>query len=216
MIKINNLYKSFEKKPVLIDVSLEILKNEIVAIQGPSGAGKTTLLKSIGLLDSIDSGTILFKNQKIHLFNETQQSKFRNKEIGFVFQFHNLLTEFTAIENIFLPALIAGTTEKKAKKKACELLEILNMIERKDHKPDELSGGEQQRIAVARALINSPSIILADEPSGNLDSKNADELHNLFLKLNKEINQTFLVITHNNNLANLANRKIEMKDGKII
>tara|TARA_B100001540_G_scaffold261724_1_gene240845 strand:- start:383 stop:1033 length:651 start_codon:yes stop_codon:yes gene_type:complete len=216
MIKAKNIYYSYGELEVLKGVNLDIKKGEFVSIVGASGAGKTTLLQLLGGLEKIQKGTIVINNNNLDLLTENSLANFRNQEIGFVFQFHNLLTEFTALENIFLPALIAGNTEKKAKKKAYELLETLNMIERKDHKPDELSGGEQQRIAVARALINSPSIILADEPSGNLDSKNADELHNLFLKLNKEINQTFLVITHNNNLANLANRKIEMKDGKII
>ena len=216
MIKAKNIYYSYGELEVLKGVNLDIKKGEFVSIVGASGAGKTTLLQLLGGLEKIQKGTIVVNNNNLDLLTENSLANFRNQEIGFVFQFHNLLTEFTALENIFLPALIAGTTEKKAKKKACELLETLNMIERKDHKPDELSGGEQQRIAVARALINSPSIILADEPSGNLDSKNADELHNLFLRLNKEMNQTFLVITHNNKLADLANRKIEMKDGKII
>ncbi len=216
MIKAKDIYYSYGELEVLKGVNLDIKKGEFVSIVGASGAGKTTLLQLLGGLEKIQKGTIVINNNNLDLLTENSLANFRNQEIGFVFQFHNLLTEFTALENIFLPALIAGNTEKKAKKKAYELLETLNMIERKDHKPDELSGGEQQRIAVARALINSPSIILADEPSGNLDSKNADELHNLFLRLNKEMNQTFLVITHNNKLANLANRKIEMKDGKII
>ena len=216
MIKINNLYKSFEKKPVLIDVSIEILKNEIVAIQGPSGAGKTTLLKSIGLLDSIDSGTILFKNQKIHLFNETQQSKFRNKEIGFVFQFHNLLPEFSSLENICIPYLIQSNNFKHAEKKANKLMESLNILHKKNSKPNELSGGEQQRVAIARALINSPNLILADEPTGNLDSAQSEEMFKLFKKISNKYCTTFLIITHNNKLAKMCDRIINIKDGQII
>ena len=216
MIKAKDIYYSYGELEVLKEVNLDVKKGEFVSIVGASGAGKTTFLQLLGGLEKIQKGTIEINGNNLDALSENSLANFRNQEIGFVFQFHNLLTEFTALENIFLPALIAGKSEKKAKQKAYELLETLNMIERKNHKPDELSGGEQQRIAVARALINSPSIILADEPSGNLDSRNANELHNLFLRLNKEMNQTFLVITHNNNLANLANRKIEMKDGKII
>ena len=216
MIKINNLYKSFEKKPVLIDVSIEILKNEIVAIQGPSGAGKTTLLKSIGLLDSIDSGTILFKNQKIHLFNETEQSKFRNKEIGFVFQFHNLLPEFSSLENICIPYLIQSNNFQHAEKKANKLMESLNILHKKNSKPNELSGGEQQRVAIARALINSPNLILADEPTGNLDSAQSEEMFKLFKEISNKYCTTFLIITHNNKLAKMCDRIINIKDGHII
>jgi len=216
MIKINNLYKSFEKKPVLIDVSIEILKNEIVAIQGPSGAGKTTLLKSIGLLDSIDSGTIIFENQKIHLFNETQQSKFRNKKIGFVFQFHNLLPEFSSLENICIPYLIHNNNFKHAEKKAMKLMESLNILHKKNSKPNELSGGEQQRVAIARALINSPNLILADEPTGNLDSAQSEEMFKLFKKISNKYCTTFLIITHNNRLAKMCDRIISIKDGQII
>ncbi|RPG59982.1 MAG: ABC transporter ATP-binding protein [Flavobacteriales bacterium TMED191] len=216
MIKINNLYKSFEKKPVLIDVSIEILKNEIVAIQGPSGAGKTTLLKSIGLLDSIDSGTILFENQEIHLFNEIQQSKFRNKEIGFVFQFHNLLPEFSSLENICIPYLIHNNNFKHAEQKAKKLMESLNILHKKNSKPNELSGGEQQRVAIARALINSPNLILADEPTGNLDSAQSEEMFKLFKKISNKYCTTFLIITHNNKLAKMCDRIINIKDGQII
>lgn len=216
MIKINNLYKSFEKKPVLIDVSIEILKNEIIAIQGPSGAGKTTLLKSIGLLDSIDSGTILFENQEIHLFNEIQQSKFRNKEIGFVFQFHNLLPEFSSLENICIPYLIHNNNFKHAEQKAKKLMESLNILHKKNSKPNELSGGEQQRVAIARALINSPNLILADEPTGNLDSAQSEEMFKLFKKISNKYCTTFLIITHNNKLAKMCDRIINIKDGQII
>ena len=216
MIKANNLYYSYEDVEVLKGISLDIKKGEFVSITGPSGAGKTTLLHLLGTLDKARSGSIKINNKDLNNLSEKELSKFRNNEIGFVFQFHNLLVEFNALENVFLPALIKGLNKKDAEKKALELLEILGLSNRINHKPDELSGGEQQRVAVARALINSPSIILADEPSGNLDSKNAEDLQNLFIKLNKEFNQTFIVITHNNNFAKLADRMLKMKDGKII
>ena len=216
MIKANNLYYSYEDVEVLKGISLDIKKGEFVSITGPSGAGKTTLLHLLGTLDKAKSGSIKINNKDLNDLSEKELSKFRNNEIGFVFQFHNLLVEFNALENVFLPALIKGLNKKDAEKKALELLEILGLSNRINHKPDELSGGEQQRVAVARALINSPSIILADEPSGNLDSKNAEDLQNLFIKLNKEFNQTFIVITHNNNFAKLADRMLKMKDGKII
>ena len=216
MIRANNIHYSYGNLEVLKGVNLHIKKGEFVSIVGASGAGKTTLLQLLGTLDKIQEGSLVINGRETHNLSEKEISLFRNKEIGFVFQFHNLLAEFTALENVCLPAYIAGTSKKKAKEKGKELLNLLGLENRKNHKPDELSGGEQQRVAVARALINSPSIILADEPSGNLDSKNADELHNLFLKLNKEIQQTFVIITHNNTLANLASKKLEMKDGKII
>ena len=216
MIRANNIHYSYGNLEVLKGVNLHIKKGEFVSIVGASGAGKTTLLQLLGTLDKIQEGSLVINGRETHNLSEKEIALFRNKEIGFVFQFHNLLAEFTALENVCLPAYIAGISKKKAKEKGKELLNLLGLENRKNHKPDELSGGEQQRVAVARSLINSPSIILADEPSGNLDSKNADELHNLFLKLNKEIQQTFVIITHNNTLANLASRKLEMKDGKII
>lgn len=216
MIKANNIQYSYGKLEVLKGVNLHIKKGEFVSITGTSGAGKTTLLQLLGTLDKIQKGSLIINNKEVNTLSQKELASFRNKEIGFVFQFHNLLVEFTALENVCLPAFIGGTDKKKAEQKGLELLALLGLTDRANHKPDELSGGEQQRVAVARALINSPSIILADEPSGNLDSKNAEELHNLFLKLNKELGQTFVIITHNKELANLGSRKLEMKDGKII
>jgi lipoprotein-releasing system ATP-binding protein len=216
MIKANNIQYAYGNLEVLKGVDLHIRKGEFVSITGASGAGKTTLLQLLGTLDDVQIGSLTINNKEVNTLNQKELANFRNKEIGFVFQFHNLLVEFTALENICLPAFIAGTDRKKAEEKGIELLALLGLSDRAHHKPDELSGGEQQRVAVARALINSPSIILADEPSGNLDSKNAEELHNLFLKLNKELGQTFVIITHNKELANLGSRKLEMKDGKII
>ncbi|MDC0204510.1 ABC transporter ATP-binding protein [Flavobacteriales bacterium] len=216
MIKVNNIHYSYGDLEVLKGVNLHIKNGEFVSIVGASGAGKTTLLQLLGALDSVQIGSIEINGRQLNSLSEKDLAIFRNQEIGFVFQFHNLLAEFTALENVCLPAFLAGTHKKEAESKGEELLNLLGLGDRKNHKPDELSGGEQQRVAVARALINSPAIILADEPSGNLDSKNADELHNLFLKLNKEMEQTFVVITHNNTLANLASRKLEMQDGKII
>ena len=216
MIKANNIHYSYGKLEVLKGVDLHIKKGEFVSIVGASGAGKTTLLQLLGTLDNVQAGSLIINNKKVNNLSQKELAKFRNKEIGFVFQFHNLLVEFTALENVCLPAFIAGTNRKTAEEKGLALLKLLGLSDRASHKPDELSGGEQQRVAVARALINSPSIVLADEPSGNLDSKNADELHNLFLKLNKDLGQTFVIITHNTALANLGRRKLEMKDGKII
>ena len=216
MITANNIYYSYDDLEVLKGVDLNIQQGEFISIVGASGAGKSTLLQLLGTLDKIQEGSLVINGRETKDLSEKEVSKFRNKEIGFVFQFHNLLNEFTALENVCLPAYLNGTTKKAAKKKGLELLNLLNLSSRTEHKPDELSGGEQQRVAVARALINSPSILLADEPSGNLDSKNADELHQLFLKLNKEISQTIVIITHNKELAQLAQRKLEIKDGKII
>ena len=216
MINAKNIQYSYGNLKVLKGVNLHINKGEFVSITGASGAGKTTLLQLLGTLDDVQTGSLTINNKEVNTLNQKELANFRNKEIGFVFQFHNLLVEFTALENICLPAFIAGTDRKKAEEKGLELLALLGLSDRANHKPNELSGGEQQRVAVARAFINSPSIILADEPSGNLDSKNADELHNLFLKLNKDLGQTFVIITHNKALANLGSRKIEMKDGKII
>ena len=216
MINAKNIQYSYGNLKVLKGDNLNINKGEFVSITGASGAGKTTLLQLLGTLDDVQTGSLTINNKEVNTLNQKELANFRNKEIGFVFQFHNLLVEFTALENICLPAFISGIDRKKAEEKGLELLALLGLSNRADHKPDELSGGEQQRVAVARALINSPSIILADEPSGNLDSKNATELHNLFLKLNKELGQTFVIITHNKELANLGSRKLEMKDGKII
>jgi len=216
MILAKNIHYSYDKLEVLKGVDLNIKQGEFVSITGASGAGKTTLLQLLGTLDDVQKGSLTINNKEVNTLSQKELSSFRNKEIGFVFQFHNLLVEFTALENVCLPAFIAGTARKSAEKRGLELLALLGLSERANHKPDELSGGEQQRVAVARALINSPSIILADEPSGNLDSKNAEELHNLFLKLNKELGQTFVIITHNKELANLGSRKLEIKDGKII
>ena len=216
MIKANNIQYAYGNLEVLKGVNLHIKKGEFVSIVGASGAGKTTLLQLLGTLDDVQVGSLTINNKEVNKLSQKELAKFRNKEIGFVFQFHNLLVEFTALENVCLPAFIAGTDRKKAEEKGLALLELLGLSNRANHKPDELSGGEQQRVAVARALINSPAIVLADEPSGNLDSKNADELHNLFLKLNKDLGQTFVIITHNKALANLGSRKLEMKDGKII
>lgn len=216
MINAKNIHYSYGDLQVLKGVSLEIKKGDFVGIVGASGAGKTTLLHILGTLDKPEKGSLAINNQEIKNLSSKEIAKFRNKEIGFVFQFHNLLNEFTALENICLPAYLNGTAKEDAEKKGLALLKMLNLTKRAHHKPDELSGGEQQRIAVARALINSPSILLADEPSGNLDSMNADELHKVLLKLNKETSQTIIVITHNKKLAQLTNRVLEIKDGKII
>ena len=216
MIKTSNLKYSYGNLEVLKGVDLHIKRGEFVSIVGASGAGKTTLLQLLGTLDDVQTGSLVINNREVNTLSQKELASFRNKEIGFVFQFHNLLVEFTALENVCLPAFIAGTDRKSAEQKGLKLLALLGLANRANHKPDELSGGEQQRVAVARALINSPSIILADEPSGNLDSKNAEELHNLFLKLNKNLKQTFVIITHNKDLANLGSRILEMKDGKII
>ena len=216
MIKALNIQKSFGDLRVLKGVNLEVEEGEVISIVGASGAGKTTLLQILGTLDETDSGELSINQQEVCKLKDKELSSFRNQTIGFVFQFHNLLAEFTALENICLPAFIAGTSKKQAEKRAKELLELLKLSNRIDHKPNELSGGEQQRVAVARALINSPAVVLADEPSGNLDSQNADELHKLFFQLNKELGQTFIIVTHNQKLADMAHRKLVMKDGVIV
>ncbi|MDC0909257.1 ABC transporter ATP-binding protein [Flavobacteriales bacterium] len=216
MIRAKNIHFSYDKLNVLNGVNLDIKKGDFISIVGASGAGKSTLLNLIGTLDKIQQGSLTINNKEIINLNEIELAKIRNKEIGFIFQFHNLLNEFTALENICLPAFLNGTTKETAEKKGMELLDMLNLHHKAEKKPDELSGGEQQRVAVARSLINSPSILLADEPSGNLDSKNAAELHELLLKLNKEKSQTIIVITHSKELANLADKTFEIKDGKII
>tara|TARA_B110000902_G_C14190431_1_gene543972 strand:+ start:335 stop:991 length:657 start_codon:yes stop_codon:yes gene_type:complete len=216
MIKVTGVTKSYKNLTVLKGVDLEIKQGEIVSIVGASGAGKTTLLQIIGTLDNPDSGTISFLDTNISSLKKKELAKFRNKNIGFVFQFHHLLPEFTALENVCIPGYISDTPKSKVEKRAKELLTMLGLGDRISHKPAELSGGEQQRVSVARALINNPSVILADEPSGNLDSKNAEELHNLFFKLRDEYNQTFVIVTHNEILSNMSDRKLVMKDGVII
>ena len=216
MIKIKNITKSFGSLQVLKGVSLEINKGEIVSIVGPSGAGKTTLLQIIGTLEGADSGEIVINGKKVDGMGKVEQAKFRNQELGFVFQFHQLLPEFTALENVMIPALIAKKSKREAKKKAMELLELLGLKERANHKPNELSGGEKQRVAVARALINNPAVILADEPSGSLDSKNKTELHQLFFDLRDRFGQTFVIVTHDEELAKLTDRTIHLKDGEVV
>jgi len=213
MIEIRNITKSFGQLQVLKGVNLTIGEHEIVSIVGPSGAGKTTLLQIIGTLDKPDAGEIIFKGNNILKLKDDKLSEFRNKNIGFVFQFHQLLPEFTALENVMIPALIAKANTSDAKKRSFELLKMLGLEQRLEHKPNELSGGEKQRVAVARALINNPAVILADEPSGSLDSENKEELHKLFFDLRDKLGQTFIIVTHDENLARLTDRTIHMKDG---
>lgn len=215
MLKANNIFKSYDGLKVLKGVDIKVEAGEIVSIVGASGAGKSTLLHILGTLDRIDNGTLIINNTEISKLNDKKLAAFRNENIGFVFQFHHLLPEFTALENICIPALIAKQPFKLVSKKAMGLLDKLNLIDRASHKPAELSGGEQQRIAVARALINNPSVVMADEPSGNLDSQSANELHKLFFDLRKELNQTFIIVTHNIEFANMADRILVMKDGKL-
>jgi lipoprotein-releasing system ATP-binding protein len=215
MLKAEGIKKSYGAVHVLKGVDLQVSRGEVVAIVGPSGAGKSTLLHILGTLDTPDSGQVLLNAENVFKKNATDLAKFRNTHIGFVFQFHNLLPEFSALENIMMPGLIARKNTIEVKNKAAELANMLGLGSRVNHKPSELSGGEQQRAAVARALINSPQIILADEPSGNLDSKTALELHNLFFQLRKELNQTFVIVTHNMELAHMADRRIEMADGQV-
>lgn len=216
MIKAEGITKSYGTLEVLKGIDLEIKENEIISIVGDSGAGKTTLLQILGTLDTGTSGNLFYNDKSIFNLKSNELAKFRNSNIGFIFQFHQLLPEFTCLENVCLPAWIGKKNKIETENRAKELLTYLNLSHRLNHKPSELSGGEQQRCAVARALINSPKVIFADEPSGNLDSKNAKELHQLFLNLRKDFGYTFVIVTHNEELANLADRKLVMKDGKIL
>ena len=216
MIDIRNITKSFGSLQVLKGIDLHINRGEVVSIVGPSGAGKTTLLQIIGTLDRPDSGSVFVDDIDVTNLSQKRLSDFRNKHIGFVFQFHQLLPEFTAIENVMIPAYIAGVSQREAKQRAQELLEFMGLNDRASHKPNELSGGEKQRVAVARALINKPAVILADEPSGSLDSKNKEELHQLFFDLRDKFGQTFVIVTHDEQLASITDRTIHLKDGAII
>ncbi len=216
MIQVKNITKSFGSLQVLKGVNMQIDKGEIVSIVGASGAGKTTLLQIAGTLSQPDTGEIWIDNTNVSALNDWNLSLFRNQKIGFVFQFHQLLPEFTALENACIPAFIKGTDRKTAQKQALELFDFLDIKDRISHKPSELSGGEQQRVAIARALINNPAVILADEPSGNLDSQNAKELHKLFFSLREKFQQTFIIVTHNEELANMTDRKLVMKDGVFV
>lgn len=219
MIEATNIHKFYGELEVLKGVGLSIKKGEIVAVVGPSGAGKTTLLQILGTLDkpsNNQNSNLSINQQDLLTLKDKSLSKFRNHHIGFIFQFHQLLPEFTALENVCIPAFIANKSQKEAEAKAKEILEFLGLSDRINHKPNELSGGEQQRVAVARALINNPDVVFADEPSGNLDSTSAKNLHELFFTLREKFNQTFVIVTHNQELANMADRKLEMKDGKII
>lgn len=215
MIKAENIKKSFGTLQVLKGINLEIPMGKVYSIVGASGAGKTTLLQILGTLSKPDSGSIYFNNRNISSFNENEISAFRNKEIGFVFQFHHLLPEFTALENVCIPSFIAKKSKSETEKRALELLKYLGLSDRKEHKPSELSGGEKQRVAVARALINNPTVVLADEPSGNLDSANRDELHELLFKLRDDFGQTFIIVTHDDNFADRSDKIIHIKDGII-
>src|SRR5215203_2265157 len=216
MLTGKNIYKRYGSLEVLRGVNLEISKGEVVAIVGPSGCGKSTLLHILGSLDKADMAEIVINNIALSLLSGNKLAAFRNKHIGFVFQFHHLLPEFTALENVCIPGWLAGRNKNEVKKKAEGLLKILGLVNRNENKPNQLSGGEQQRVAVARALINNPDIVFADEPTGNLDSANAQELHQLFFDLRKQFNQTFLIVTHNEELSQLSDRVLHMKDGKIV
>lgn len=216
MIELDNIKRSFDTLQVLKGISLKVQNGEIVSITGPSGAGKTTLLQIMGSLDKPDSGRVIYNGQDLTRMNEKELSAFRNKHIGFVFQFHQLLPEFTAIENITIPLLIAGQSMRQASLRAQELLELLGLADRAGHKPSELSGGEKQRIAVARALANRPDVILADEPSGSLDTKNKEDLHQLFFSLRDQLGQTFVIVTHDEQLAAMTDRTIHLLDGSIV
>ena len=216
MISAKNIHKKYGDLEILKGITLDINKSEVISVVGSSGAGKTTLLTILGTLDRPSSGELFIDGTDVYKLNDKKLAAFRNQNIGFVFQFHHLLPEFDAVENVCMPALISKASQKQAQTKAKELLDYLGLKDRFTHKPSELSGGEQQRVAVARALINNPKIIFADEPSGNLDSKTAQELHSLFFNLRKEFNQTFVIVTHNTELADMADRKLVMKDGNVI
>jgi lipoprotein-releasing system ATP-binding protein len=215
MIQLNNIHKSFGSLEVLKGIDLEIAKGEVVSIVGPSGAGKTTLLQIMGTLDRADSGQVIINDTDIARLGQKSLARFRNRQIGFVFQFHQLLPEFTALENVMIPGLIGGNSRKQTRQRALQLLDFMGLSERADHKPSELSGGEKQRVAVARALINEPAVILADEPSGSLDSANKAELHRLFFDLRDRLGQTFVIVTHDEELARTTDRTIHLRDGKI-
>lgn len=215
MITLRNITKSFGTLQVLKGIDLQIEKGEVVSIVGPSGAGKTTLLQIMGTLDTPDTGSVLIGDTDVTQLSQKEMARFRNQHLGFVFQFHQLLPEFTALENVMIPALIANRSQRETKERAKELLDFLGLSDRAEHKPNELSGGEKQRVAVARALMNKPSVILADEPSGSLDSKNKAELHQLFFDLRDQLGQTFVIVTHDEALAVLTDRTIHLKDGMI-
>ena len=216
MIDIQGITKSFGSLQVLKGIDLHIGRGEVVSIVGPSGAGKTTLLQIVGTLDKPDSGEVVIDGVKVGVLNKKKLADFRNRHIGFVFQFHQLLPEFTALENIMIPAFIGGASKKTAEQRARELLRFMNLEDRASHKPSELSGGEKQRVAVARALVNNPAVVLADEPSGSLDSKNKEELHQLFFDLRDKFGQTFVIVTHDEQLAKITDRTIAMKDGMLV
>ena len=216
MITLQNITKSFGTLQVLRGINLQIERGEVVAIVGPSGAGKTTLLQIMGTLDKPDSGQVLIQDQDVFRLSGSKLSKFRNQHIGFVFQFHQLLPEFTALENIMIPAMIGGVGKAEARKRALELLGFMKLTDRADHKPNELSGGEKQRVAVARALVNKPDVVFADEPSGSLDTQNKEELHRLFFELRDKMGQTFVIVTHDEALAAMADRTIHICDGVIV
>lgn len=215
MIHAKDIHKSFGDLEVLKGVSLDVRRSEVVSIVGPSGAGKTTLLQILGTLSPMDSGSLTINGEQVNQLKDNALSDFRNRHIGFVFQFHHLLPEFSALENVMMPALIARRPVQEAEREAKELLKMMNLAERTSHKPSTLSGGEQQRVAIARAIMNRPSLLLADEPSGNLDTKNREEIHSLFFRLRDELGQTTIIVTHDEGLAAMADRKITMRDGKI-
>ncbi|MFT7591994.1 MAG: lipoprotein-releasing system ATP-binding protein [bacterium] len=216
MIRLENIHKKFGSVEVINGVDLSVNESEVVSIVGASGAGKTTLLQIIGTLDKPDQGQVFYQDKAVSSLSPKNLAQFRNQNIGFIFQFHHLLPEFTAVENVCIPAYIAKKSRQESEKRAHELLDFLGLAHRLDHKPNQLSGGEQQRVAVARALMNKPLVILADEPSGNLDTENANELHQLFFDLRDEFKQTFVIVTHNEQLANSADRKIVMQDGRLL
>ena len=216
MIKAQNIHKSYGELEVLKGISLSVGRGEVVSIVGQSGAGKTTLLQILGTLSAMDSGSLSIDGKEVSTLGDNALADFRNRHIGFVFQFHHLLPEFTALENVMLPALIAGRSKREAEQEAIQLLKMMNLAERTTHKPSALSGGEQQRVAIARAIVNHPALLLADEPSGNLDTKNRDEIHSLFFRLREELGQTTIIVTHDEGLASMADRKITMRDGRIL